>query len=90
LSTIFPDTTEGLARQRADVLVSHEAPAGHPYGFAAIDRLAVAMGVRLVVHGHHHVEYQYDTEPMRVFPVLPVGFRGIKDEQGRVILEPER
>ncbi|MBT2320799.1 hypothetical protein J7E62_00295 [Variovorax paradoxus] len=37
---------------KADILVSHEAPAAHPFGFAAVDELAISLGARLVVHGH--------------------------------------
>lgn len=46
-----------LCGQRADVLVSHEAPSCHPRGFVEIDRLAAAIGASLIVHGHHHQTY---------------------------------
>lgn len=55
--TIFPEDFDRLAALRADILVSHEAPSSHPHGFAVIDALAQALGVRLVVHGHHHRSY---------------------------------
>ena len=55
--SIFPEDFATLAQQRFDVLISHEAPSSHRHGFAAIDRLAVAGGARLVVHGHHHESY---------------------------------
>ena len=54
-AAIWPEDVEALASQKADVLVTHEAPSSHPSGSAAIDELARAMGVRLIVHGHHHV-----------------------------------
>jgi hypothetical protein len=54
---IWPEDVEALASQRADVLVTHEAPSSHPAGVAAIDALARAMGATLIVHGHHHVSY---------------------------------
>lgn len=57
-ATVFPEDFERLARQRADILVTHEAPSSHRFGFEAIDRLARQMGVRLIVHGHHHEPYQ--------------------------------
>lgn len=41
-STIFPDDYERLLKQRADILVTHEAPSAHPHGFAAIDLLPAA------------------------------------------------
>ncbi len=56
-TAIWPEDYEALAGQRADILVTHEAPSSHPEGSAALDSLARAMGVRLVVHGHHHVNY---------------------------------
>lgn len=51
---IFPEDFLALANVRADILVTHEAPSSHRYGFAALDDLARDEGVRLVVHGHHH------------------------------------
>lgn len=55
---IWPEDVEALAAQRADVLVTHEAPSSHSDGLAVIDELARAMGARLVVHGHHHITYR--------------------------------
>jgi predicted phosphodiesterase len=54
-AAIWPEDIDALASQRADVLVTHEAPSSHPAGSAAIDALARAMGARTIVHGHHHV-----------------------------------
>ncbi len=55
---IWPEDVEALATQRADVLITHEAPSSHPSGAGVLDDLAAAMGARLVVHGHHHVAYR--------------------------------
>lgn len=55
---IWPEDVDALAAQRADVLVTHEAPSSHPAGTDVLDDLARAMGARLVVHGHHHVAYR--------------------------------
>ena len=55
--TIFPEDVEALARERFDVLVTHEAPSCHRHGFAAIDQLAAAAGARWIIHGHHHESY---------------------------------
>lgn len=55
--TIFPEDVEGLAAERFDILVSHEAPTSHPHGFGIVDDLARACGARLIVHGHHHLSY---------------------------------
>jgi predicted phosphodiesterase len=57
-TAIWPEDYEHLATQRADILVTHEAPSSHPAGNAALDTLARAMGARLIVHGHHHVCYR--------------------------------
>jgi predicted phosphodiesterase len=54
-AAIWPEDIETLASQKADILVTHEAPSSHPSGNAEIDALARAMGVRMIVHGHHHV-----------------------------------
>ena len=54
---IWLEDVEALAAQRADVLVTHEAPGSHPSGVVALEELARRMGARLVVHGHHHVGY---------------------------------
>ena len=55
--TIFPEDFARLAQHRFDVLISHEAPSSHRFGFAAIDRLAEVTSARLIVHGHHHEAY---------------------------------
>lgn len=60
--SIWPEDVAALARERADILITHEAPstmrrAGRPIGFRVLDDLAGQMGVSLVVHGHHHVDY---------------------------------
>src|SRR5262249_1427290 len=55
--TIFPEDFERLGAGRFEVLVAHESQSSHPHGYAAIDDLAAAAGVRLIVHGHHHQNY---------------------------------
>jgi predicted phosphodiesterase len=57
-TAIWPEDYDALAAQRAEILVTHEAPASHPAGNPALDALARAMGARLIVHGHHHVTYR--------------------------------
>lgn len=54
-TAIWPEDLDALAGQRADVLVTHEAPSSHPAGIGVLDDLARAMGARLIVHGHHHI-----------------------------------
>jgi predicted phosphodiesterase len=61
-TAIWPEDYQYLAHQQADILVTHEAPSSHPAGSAALDVLARAMGARLIVHGHHHVNYRATAE----------------------------
>ena len=58
-SSIFPDEYQRLFRGRADILVTHEALGGHPHGRKALDDLAIALQVQLVVHGHLHRTIDY-------------------------------
>ncbi|WP_349431008.1 metallophosphoesterase (plasmid) [Methylomarinum sp. Ch1-1] len=46
------------ANIKADILVTHEAPSCHRFGFAVIDELAHAIGAKQVFHGHHHEDYR--------------------------------
>ena len=57
-ASIFPEDFEKLSSQQADILVSHEAPSSHRHGFDALDELAMNMGVKYIVHAHHHIDYQ--------------------------------
>ena len=86
LSTIFWDVYEKLWEQRADILVTHEAPSCHRNGFTAIDELAQAMGVKALFHGHHHdcLDYRAWDEKLG-FKAFGVGFCGITDETGRIV-----
>lgn len=73
---IFPEDFEALQSQRADVLVTHEAPSCHHHGFAVIDELAFAIGASLIVHGHHHTDYQSSVAGGRT-QVVGVGLAGV-------------
>jgi hypothetical protein len=57
--TIFPEDVEKVGTFRLDVLVSHEAPQPHNYGFAVLNQLAMSTGAQLLVHGHHHKAEDY-------------------------------
>jgi predicted phosphodiesterase len=86
LSSIFWNTYERMWEQKADILVTHEAPSCHPNGFAAIDELAQAMNVKAVFHGHHHDCLDYRAWDDKLgFRAYGVGFCGIMDEAGKVI-----
>jgi calcineurin-like phosphoesterase family protein len=56
-TSIWPEDYENLASQQADILVTHEAPSSHPSGNIVLDQLARCMGAKLIIHGHHHVNY---------------------------------
>lgn len=57
-TTIMPDNYYQLGEQKADILVLHEAPSCHKYGFIELDDLAELLEVKLIVHGHHHNSYE--------------------------------
>lgn len=61
--TIFPSYVDSMKGLKADILVCHEAPTSIPMqkGFGAIDDLARAIGVTMVIHGHHHFDYMGTT-----------------------------
>lgn len=86
-SSIFPSVYEGLCKQRADVLVTHEAPGCHKKGFDAIDRLARSLKVRWLFHGHQHEDRCYGQ--YKGMNARAVGYRGIVDLQGNVVREAE-
>lgn len=71
------------------MLVCHEAPSCHKYGYAAIDELTAAMGARRIVHGHHHERYIASGNNGHT-SVCGEGFRGIVDLDGTEILEGEQ
>jgi predicted phosphodiesterase len=69
-AAIWPEDIDALESQRADILVTHEAPSSHPAGNAVLDALARRMGARLIVHGHHHVVTRAQaTDGLTVFGV---------------------
>ena len=58
-TSIFPDDIKALLllAGKVDVLVTHEAPESHPLGFQLVGDIARAMGVKMLIHGHHHERY---------------------------------
>ena len=78
---IFPADWERLADERADVLILHEAPESHPYGFRELGDLARSMGVRIVLHGHQHQGYEAEIDgDIRVIGLALRGSRVIEQE----------
>ena len=59
MASIFPaDVEKFIDMPGADVLVSHEAPESHPLGYKLIGDIGRILGVKLILHGHHHEAYQ--------------------------------
>ena len=88
-TSIFPDMVASLGAQRADILVSHEAPEcrADGRGWQAVGDLARHLGVQFAFHGHHHDQPDYSSNfPQLGFQAHAVGFRGITalDSEGRV------
>lgn len=83
-STIFPSVFGNLQRQKADILVTHEAPSCHKKGFSALDRLARTMGVRWFFHGHQHEDRAYGLQGS-IF-TRAVGYQGIVNLKGEVVV----
>ena len=84
-STIFPSVYGNLMRQKADILITHEAPSCHKKGFLAIDRLAKALGAKWLFHGHQHEDRIYDCQ-MPDCTVRAVGYRGVINLKGEVVI----
>lgn len=83
-STIFPSVFGNLQRQKADILVTHEAPSCHKKGFSALDRLARTMGVRWFFHGHQHEDRAYGLQGS-IF-TRAVGYQGVVNLKGEVVV----
>lgn len=87
--TVYPEALEHLAKQRADVLVTHEAPGYHPHGFGVLDELARQLGVHTALHGHHHDALDSSAAwQAQGFKSYGVGLCGITalDGEGRVMV----
>lgn len=86
-SSIFPSDFEQLENQKADVLITHEAPWPHPQGFRVINQLAQKMGVKRIFHGHHHDNFSYrGLKRDNSYHIVNVGFRSLADIDGNYLL----
>ena len=86
-SSIFPADYARLVGERAEILVTHEAPSSHPYGFDVIDELTRSLRAARLFHGHHHDRLDYSAHSERLgFEAFGVGYCGITDQDGRVII----
>ena len=87
MSSIFYADWFQLYGQQADILVTHEAPSCHMYGFREIEALAQSLGVKYTFHGHQHDSLNYRAFDARFgFQAHGVGFRGVSDMYGGKIL----
>jgi hypothetical protein len=85
-SSIFYEDYTELYGQKADILVTHEAPSCHRHGFIAIDSLAQSMKVKTTFHGHHHDCLDYSEHEAKLgFKPHGVGLRGVTDMYGGMI-----
>ena len=88
---IYPDDVAALARLRADILVTHEAPSCHKYGWEALDQLARDMRVVRTFHGHTHDDlsesYALQREQLG-FDARAVNFCCIKNGLGEFVAGP--
>lgn len=87
---IYPDDVAMLARQRADILITHEAPSCHPYGWETLDQLARDMRVVRSFHGHTHDDLSdaYATQRDQLgFDARAVNFCCIKNGLGEWVFE---
>lgn len=89
-AAIYPDDVERIAKMRADILVTHEAPSCHPYGFDALDGLAREMQVVRTFHGHHHDDRSDEYAKLREtlgFDARGVNYCSIKNGLGEHVFE---
>lgn len=85
-STIFPSDIKAFQGQRADILVSHEAPSCHRHGFAVIDALGRKLCVKASFHGHHHESLDYSSQWSRLgFKAFGVSLREIRNQNGKLL-----
>lgn len=85
-TTIFYEDWAKLYGHEADILVTHEAPSCHPFGFEAIDVLARSMKITRTFHGHHHDRLDYsEYNEILGFSPFGVGFCGVTNQNGEMV-----
>lgn len=90
LATIYPDDIVQMSLMRADILVTHEAPSCHPYGYDTLDGLAREMQVVRTIHGHHHDDRSDEYAKVREelgFDARAVNYCSIKNGLGEHIFD---
>lgn len=92
-AAIYPDELKRLAKKRADILITHEAPSCHPHGFEALDGLARSLRAVRTFHGHHHDDRSAEYAKRRNelgFDAVGLRLNQIKNGLGEEIFEGER
>jgi predicted phosphodiesterase len=93
LSAIYASEVGRLSQQRADILVTHEAPSCHPHGHTELDMLARSLRAQRMFHGHHHDDrtaaYALQREQLG-FDAVGLRVCAIKNGLGEVIFVGER
>lgn len=87
-AAIYPETVKRMAKLRADLLVTHEAPSCHPHGWEVIDELARRLRVVRSFLGHHHddlIDRYAEHRSGLGFDARGVNLCGIKDGLGRPV-----
>ena len=90
LATIYPEDILTMSQLRADILVTHEAPSCHPYGYDTLDGLARDMQVVRSFHGHHHDDRSDEYAKVREtlgFDARGVNYCSIKNGLGEHVFE---
>lgn len=88
---IYPDDVTRLAKQRADILITHEAPSCHHHGWETLDQLARDMRVVRSFHGHTHDDRSEEYALVRGrlgFDARAVNLCNIKNGLGELVSGP--
>lgn len=86
-SSIFPSDFEALENEKADILITHEAPKPHPQGFSVINQLARKLGASKIFHGHYHDNFNYgNLNVSRECAIYNIGFRSLADINGNYLI----
>jgi predicted MPP superfamily phosphohydrolase len=88
---IYPDDVATLAKQRADILVTHEPPSCHHHGWEAFSQLARDLRVVRAFHGHTHDDLSDKYALVRNelgFDARAVNYCSIKNGLGEFVAGP--
>ena len=83
-TSIFPSDVEALENEKADILISHEAPKPHPQGFAVLNQLAKKMGASKIFHDNFDYQTLNRNKHCKIFNI---GFRSLADIEGQYLIK---